>query len=290
MKSVRYVIEGIALHILMFLFSVLPLKHASDLGGWLGSTIGPRLAVNRRARRHVKIAFPNIDQARENEIIVGMWNNLGRVIAEYPHLQRLSSHEFTEIKNRDLFQSYLTSDTPVIFIGGHIANWEINASASYTQIKSPILLTYRAPNNPWAEKLLHRYRTFKGRLTAFPKSAESGRLIMKALQQKQSLGILIDQKYNEGLESVFFDKPAMTNPVFVQLAQRYQCQLVPVRNERFDRYHFRLTPYPPIPVFDEKGMPRAVEDVIAEANGLLENWIKKKPEQWIWLHRRWKSV
>lgn len=290
MKSFRYAIEGTALHVLMLLFKVTPLEQASALGGWLGRTIGSNLAVNRRARRHLKIAFPDIDKAREDEIIRGMWDNLGRTVAEYPHIEKLSSNKYTHVKNWDYFYDHVTSNKPVVFIAGHIANWELHASMSYTQMQKPILITYRAPNNPWSEKLLHKHRTFNGRLTALPKSAESGRLIMKALKDNQSLGIMIDQKYNEGIESLFFGKPAMTNPIFVQLAQRFKCPIIPVRNERFDGCHFRLTPYPPIPAFDEDGSPRAVEDVIADAHALFEEWIRENPEQWIWLHRRWKNT
>lgn len=112
---------------------------------------------------------------------------------------------------------------------------------------------------------------------------------MKTLKDARSLGILIDQKYNEGIEADFFDMPAMTNPIFVQLCQRYKCPLIPVRNERLDGCSFRLTSYPPLETFNADGTSRPVEDVIKDAHQLLETWIKERPEQWMWLHHRWKD-
>lgn len=288
MKKFRYLLEAMLLHMLFVLFSCLSAKKASDLGGFLGRSIGPHLSVNRKARRHIKNALPQKSFEEQELIIRGMWDNLGRVIAEYPHLKEISN-KHTQIIGADYVQEYLKTKRPIVFIGAHLANWEINCAATYTQLGHSIDLTYRAPNNPWIDKLLEKCRTLSGRLKAFPKSRDSARLIMQSLKEKRSLGILIDQKFNEGVDVRFFDQSAMTNPIFVRLCQKYNCPLVPVRNERVNGCEFKLTVYKPIPVFNEDGSPREIEDVIKDAHNLLESWIIERPEQWIWLHRRWKS-
>lgn len=288
MKKFRYLCEATLLNVLFIFFKFLPPKCASNIGGLIGRTIGPRLAASRKARRNIQKALPNKTNEEQKQIIKDMWDNLGRVIAEYPHLEKISK-EFTEIIHLDKIEQHTHSNKPIIFIGAHLANWEINGAATLTQLNHPINLTYRAPNNPWVAKILDKARTLNGRLTAYPKSRDSGRLIMKSLKKSESLGILIDQKYNEGVEINFFNIPAMTNPIFVQLCQRFKCPLVPVRNERLHGCTFRLTTYPPIETLNPDGTPRPIDEVIADSHKLLESWIEERPEQWLWLHRRWKT-
>ncbi len=288
MKHIQYFLEAILLYILFIFFKILPPITASNIGGWLGRFIGPKLGASHKARRHIEMSLPNITKQEQDKIIIGMWDNLGRIIAEYPHLERIGK-EYTIIENKDNLIKQIASDKSVIFIGGHIGNWEINGAAVLTQLNHAVDLTYRAPNNPWANRLLEKSRTMGGRLKAFPKSRNSGRLLIQTLKQNGSLGILIDQKYNEGIEVDFFGMPAMTNPVFVQLAQKYNSTLTPIKCERIKGCSFKLIIYPSIDLFDDKGNVRKTEDIIKETHIMLENWIKEKPEQWIWLHRRWKD-
>lgn len=288
MKSIRYALEALLLWLLFFVFRLMPVESASALGGSIGRVIGPRLAASRKASRHLQQCIPTLSPAEHDVVISGMWDNLGRVIAEYPHLATLG-RDYTLLENPEVLEGYLATGKPVIYIGGHLANWEMNGTAPLMQLGRTTDLTYREPNNPWTAKLLEKARTLDGRIRAYPKGAESGRKILQALKDNHSIGILIDQKYSEGIESQFFGYPAMTNPAFVSLSQKYKCPLVPVRVTRYNGCHFKLTAYPEIPVFDPEGKARPVEDIIADAHMILENWIKECPEQWIWLHRRWKS-
>ena len=288
MKQIRYFFEGLLLSALFAFFKILPAETASNAGGWIGRTIGPRLAVSRKARRHILMALPDTSKEKQDKIIKGMWGNLGRIIAEYPHLEYISKNR-TEIVDLCAVNEHIKNNIPQIFIGAHLGNWEINTAATLTQLNHAVDLTYRKPNNPWTDKILYKARTLNGRLKAFPKSRESGRLILQTLKDKGSLGILIDQKYNEGIEADFFSIPAMTNPVFVQLSQKYNCCLIPVRNERINGCQFRVTAYPALSLFHDDGIPRSAEDVLKDTHALLEQWITEKPEQWLWLHKRWKS-
>lgn len=113
--------------------------------------------------------------------------------------------------------------------------------------------------------------------------------MMETIKQGGILGILIDQKYNQGLNVPFFGHPAMTNPFFVQLAQKYGAPLVPIRGIRLENGGFCLKIYPPVPTLEDNGTPRPIENVIQQAHTLLAGWIREKPEQWLWLHRRWKD-
>ena len=279
-KHIRYGFEALGLSIMLLIFWLLPAQAASDFGGWVGRNIGPRLAASRKARRNLERAMPELDERRKGEIITGMWENLGRVMAEYPHLEALSLD--TEIIGREHLETALENPKGVIFFGAHFGNWEINAPAILTQCDTAVDISYRAPNNPWSDALLMRMRAMGGRITAHAKSRQGGKSMMDTIKEGGALGILIDQKYNQGLSVPFFGVEAMTNPFFVQLAQKYGCSLVPIRNKRLDGATFSLTVYEPIEV---EG--KSVEEVISEAHALLEVFIKKNPEQWLWLHRRW---
>ncbi len=288
MKKASYFLEGILLNALFIFFKILPPKTASNIGGWLGRNIGAKLGTSRTARLHIMKAMPDTTQDKADKIIGGMWDNLGRIIAEYPHLKHIGAN-LTTIENKEELASHINDPRPIIFIGGHIGNWEINGSATFMQLDHAVNLTYRAPNNPWADRLLEKARTMGGKLKAFPKSRKSGRLLINTLKNHGSLGILIDQKYNEGIEVDFFGMAAMTNPVFVQLAQKYNALLIPIRCVRKKGCDFSLITYEPIDLFDDNGDALEIKDVIKDANALLEGWIKEKPEQWLWLHKRWKD-
>ncbi len=288
MKKLRYIIEAILLYASFTFFKCLPAQTASSIGGWLGKTIGPKLAASRKAKKNIQHALPEKTEKQQNIIIRGMWENLGRVIAEYPHLEKISRNH-AHVNNKELLFHYIHSNTAIVFIGGHLANWEMNAPTMLTQFDKSIKLTYRAPNNPYVNKLLEHLRSLNGKIKGYPKARESGKLIMQSIKNNDLLGILIDQKYNEGIEAQFFSRPAMTNPIFVQLAQKYNCPIIPVRVERIKGCKFNLTPHPAIPTHDKSGQKRPILDVINDANNLLESWIRERPEQWLWLHRRWKD-
>ncbi|MCB9981803.1 MAG: lysophospholipid acyltransferase family protein [Rhodospirillales bacterium] len=288
LKQFRYAGEAFGLAFLFLVFLILPATTASNLGGWLGRNIGPKLAASRKARRNLSRVFPDISEARSDEIITGMWEHLGRVIAEYPHLETLAL-DHTQIIGQENLQNALNNPNGAIFFGAHLGNWEINGAAVLLQAGQEVALSYRAPNNPWSNKLLMRARTLGGRLPAYSKSRQGGKAMMETVKNGGALGILIDQKYNQGINVPFFGLEAMTNPFFVQLAQKYSCALVPIRNRRLDGANFSLSVYKSLEIFEDDGKPRAIEDVIGDAHALLEEFILETPEQWLWLHRRWKD-
>lgn len=270
----RYAIEAALLYAVYGIFKILPASAASDLGGWIGRTIGPRLAASRKALRNIEFALPETTPEQRHTIVRDMWDNLGRIIAEYPHLETIG-REHTEI---------MGAIPPFcILFGGHLGNWEVIGAAPKTQRDIDLDLIYRAPNNPWADKLLEHCRSLKGKLKTIPKSRGGTRSMVRSLQDKRSLALLIDQKYNEGIPVNFMGRPAMTATAFAELAKKYEVPLIPVRVERVEGCKFRLSILPAIDA------ARPLDDVMKEAHSLLESWIRERPGQWLWLHRRWES-
>ncbi len=282
MRSVKYFLEFIALAAASFFFRLLDIDKASELGGRIGKTIGPKLPVSRVALRNLAAALPEITEERRKEIIFGMWENLGRVFGEYPHMERIG-RERVEIRGLEIMEALIGSPNGSIIFGAHLANWEMTSHALEKLRPSAVV---RVPNNPWIRRMVEKRRGG----VLIPKSASGARSLVRHLKEGRHAGILIDQKYNEGIEAPFFGMPAMTSPAFVQLARKFSCPVVPVRFERTGGANFRITFYEPLKLKGPDGNPLADEECIAAAHAMLEEWIKERPEQWIWLHRRWKGI
>jgi KDO2-lipid IV(A) lauroyltransferase len=288
MSILRYIPETVFLYLMFGIFSVLPVVTASNFGGSLARVIGPKLAASRKARANITKAFPEKTEKEIETIITEMWDNLGRVMAEYPHLEKIA-RDRTHINGMDIFNRLFNDNQGGIFFSAHQGNWEINGAVMLKQNNTPLHLTYRALNNPMADRLLRRARTLNGQIPAIPKARSSAKDLMSAMKNKNYVGILLDQKYNEGLAVNFFGRPAMTNPVAVILCQKYGAPLIPVRNVRIGPAQFEITAHEPIPLFAADGSPLPQMDILQKTQDLLEGWIRENPGQWLWLHRRWDS-
>ncbi|MFN3827184.1 MAG: lysophospholipid acyltransferase family protein [Micavibrio sp.] len=280
MKQIRYFIEAFALILFYGLCDLLPASTASDLGGAIGRKIGPRLAASRKARKNMKESFPLFpDQEIEDQTAM-MWDNLGRLIAEYPHLRTLAKRH-TTIEGLEIIKAAQESGRPFIVFGAHLGNWEVMAPSLLEHAGIKLGLVYRAPNNPVSDRLLDYARSLHGAIETIPKSRTGTRRLVQTLKEGHSIGILIDQKYNEGIAVPFFGRPAMTSPAFVQLAQKYDATLIPFYCIRESGNRFKLA-------FEEPLDTRGSEiEVIERAHARLESWISTYPGQWMWLHRRW---
>jgi KDO2-lipid IV(A) lauroyltransferase len=284
MKRFRQRMEAVAARIVWALFALLPLDGASALGGWLAHSIGPLLGVSRIARRNLRAAFPDKTEADITAIITGMWDNLGRVAGEFPHLKRIAA-ERVELVGGEYIDLLRDDGKAGIFISAHLGNWELCGAVAAAH-GVPLHLVYRAANNPWIEDL---YR--KGRADAsyalIQKGSEGARQALLVLKNGGHLGMLVDQKMNDGVPVPFFGRDAMTAPAIAQFATRFKCPLVPARVERIKGANFRLSVYPPME-FPHTGDGHDDNRLLLiRINELLESWVRERPDQWLWLHRRW---
>lgn len=270
------------------LLAALPIDAASGLGGWLGRSIGPHLSVSRRARRNLKTCFPEKSDAEIEAIVRGMWDNLGRVVGEFPHVAHLDlsgGGQRVTIDGIEHFDRLRDDGKPGIFIGGHIGNWEL-AGAVAAARGLPLAMIYRAANNPYVEKLYRRGRA-DGAAELIPKGPAGARRILDVLKGGGHLALLVDQKMNDGIAVPFFGRDAMTAPALAQFALKFRCPVVPARVERLKGAHFRITVLPPLE-FAETGNRHAdIQAAMTQVNALIEAWIRDRPEQWLWLHKRW---
>jgi KDO2-lipid IV(A) lauroyltransferase len=216
-----------------------------------------------------------------------MWDNLGRVAAEYPHLRSIRVFEpdgRVETRGFENVDRARAAGRRMIFFSGHLANWEIAALAA-GQYGIDIAQIYRAANNPRVDRLVARLRGEIGEL--IPKGRVGSRRAVAALRRGGHLSMLVDQKLNDGIAVPFFGRAAMTAPALALLALHYDCDVLPARVERLGGARFRLTIHPPLPLVKSGDHHADVLALMVTVNATLEGWIRERPEQWFWLHRRW---
>jgi len=269
------------------LMRALPIDVASALGGWLARSTGPRLGVSERARRNLRAALPGRSKAEVERVVRLMWDNLGRVAAEYPHLHRIRVFEpqsRVETHGIEHLDQAIAAGKSAIIFGGHLGNWEIAALAA-GQYKLDVAQIYRALNNPLVDQMIARCRGADSEF--IPKGAVASRRALAALRRGAHLTLLVDQKLNDGIPVSFFGRSAMTAPALALLALRFDCAVLPARVERTHGAHFRLTLYPPLRLPRSGDRAADVAALMEAVNQTLEGWIRERPEQWFWVHRRW---
>lgn len=231
-------------------------------------------------RRNLSLALPDLDAATQAGIVRDMWDNLGRVLAEYPHLKEIASSR-VEVIGREHIEAVLTAGKPLLLISGHFANWEVLPVTMRHHGLNPQLV-YRHANNPYVEKLLKNCRNIDGDTRLARKGVEGARSVYGALRNNEVVGMLVDQKHNRGLPIPFFGRPAMTAPAVAQLALKYNAPILLARLERVQGTSFRVTILPPLDTSSHD-----VPDILTRINAQLESWIRQRPAQWLWLHKRW---
>jgi len=288
LRFIRYPLEAVAAVIIFSLFAALPVERASGLGGWIGRKIGPKLGVSKRSERNMRRALPDLDDVEIATAMREMWDNLGRVAGEMPHIRRIARWARTgdiEVVNRGYLEQYSEDGKTVIFFSGHFANWELFALIS-RELGVPYAQVYRAANNPLVDRLLRRFRRLD-EADIIPKGPAGAKKLIGLMREGRRLGMLVDQKMNDGIPVPFFGREAMTAPALAQLALRNGCPAIPVRLERLSGCSFRATILPPLEPPETGDRHQDIALMMIEVNRLFEDWIVERPGQWLWLHRRW---
>jgi len=270
----------------MFLLRLLSFSTASAIGGWLTRSIGPRLKTSKAARKNLRHAFPEKATDEIEAILREVWDNMGRTAFEWPLMDRLldaRDSDRVEFVGEEHLQAALASGKPVLFFGGHLGNWEVPPVATALRGFATNVF-YRAPNNPLLLNLFTKRQT-PGEL--IPKGAAGAKRAFTLLKQGKHLGILVDQKLNDGIAVPFFGRDAMTGTALAEFALRFEAPMMPIRCVRLPGARFRFEFGEALKVDPSGDRKTDVRAIMTDVNALLENWIRENPGQWLWLHRRW---
>ncbi len=287
----RWLIDPLEYALVRLLFGGLGLLspvQASNLGAWVGRTLGPRLPASNRARRNLALVMPELGSARHETLIRNMWDNLGRIFGEIPHLAAIAETVPVPDDQLDALRAAKADGRPMIFVGAHLSNFEVFGRVAVRH-GYPLALIYRRANNPLVDDY---YRQLRGSdLLLLPKGLEGFREVRRVMAAGGNLGILIDQKLNEGVSAPFFGRPAMTTSAPAQMAMRFRAPIIFGHVERLGPAKYRMFArvIPPIELAETSTKSRREAELAmtAHLNEVVEAQIREQPDDWFWLHRRW---
>jgi Kdo2-lipid IVA lauroyltransferase/acyltransferase len=258
--------------------------------------IGRRLREDRIGRENLKAAFPEKSPEEIEKILDGVWNNLGRIGAEFAHLdhiwdydpdhpERKSRVEFTQ-RSKELFDQIRDDGKPALIFACHLGNWELPALAAVAHGLDAAIL-FRRPNSDAADRAIERIRQVKMG-TLIPAGRDAPLRLAQALQDGQHVAMLVDQYLSNGVEVTFFGRKTRANPMLARLRRQVDCPIHGTRVIRLPNNRFRAELSEEVkPVFDASGQID-VQGTMQAITDVVEGWVREYPDQWLWLHRRWR--
>jgi len=275
------------------LMGILPRRLARGAGIALGLII---YRVHRRLRdvgmRNLSLAFPGMSEGERQRILRGEYVSLGRQLAEFCLFPRYTRENVSKIVVYDGLENYekaFARGKGVLFLTGHLGAWEISAFA-HSLNGHPLSIVMRPLDNPYIDRLVHRYRTMHGNKTVSKDDFVRG--LLAAMRAGESVGILMDTNMTppQGVFVNFFGIPAYTASGLARIALRTDAAVIPgftVWEEKLGKYVLRFDPALEL---IRTGNDEA--DIVANTamfTSVIEDHIRRYPDQWLWLHRRWKT-
>lgn len=287
----RHRIEALGLRAAIGLFCRLGPVHASNLGGAVMRRLGPLLPASRTADINLRLVMPELSRQQRLRIMRGAWENLGRTAAELPHLgalRRCPHGTGWELEGGEHLELLRTEGGPAIFFSAHLANWELIGPAVMA-LGIPLAGFYRAASNPLTDEIIRGLRRDAcGRdVVMFPKGASGARAALAHLGTGGFLGMMMDQKMNDGISVPFFGHDAMTAPALARYALRFRCAVVPIHVVRLGPARFRVVCEAPMALPSAGDPADGSRAATLAINKAMETWIRAAPESWLWQHRRW---
>ena len=286
MKIIKYFFQFFFIILLLIIFKIIGLKLSRIIASKLFLILGPFFRPKKIIEKNISLAFPNEDKKFKKIIAKNMWKSYGKILAEYVFLKYFRkevSQRFLEIKGQEILEEIKLSSEPVIFISGHFDNFEL--MAMYIE-KSGIDLAaiYRPLNNNFLNPLMENIRKKYICRKQIKKGISGTKEILKYFKSGTSVALMIDQRVSEGIKSSLFKKEAFTTTIPGQFVKKFNCKIVPIYIERKKDEKFLLEIMKPINFNDDQ----TIENITLKLNQLLEEMIKRNPQQWIWSHNRWK--
>ena len=267
----------------------------ADAGAAFLRRVGPFLPEHRVGRANLAAAFPEKSAAEIEEILRGVWDNLGRVVAEYAHLDRLWDFDPArpaggriEVPAETLqrFLQLRDDGKPALVFSAHLANWELPTLAA-TRYGVDTAILYRAPSIGDIAAAVRDIRASKvARL--IPTGIGAPSAIAAALESGAHVGMLVDQFFYQGIEVEFFGRPCRTNPIIARLARYFDVPIHGVRAIRLPDRRFRLELTEAIEAKRDATGAIDVRATTQMITAIIESWVREHPEQWLWVHRRWR--
>ena len=286
MKFIKYLLQALIAIIGFLIFKLLGPNISSNLSGKIFEYIGPFFRSKKIIHTNIKKVIPDINPEKLKELTRMMWNNYGRLFAEYMFIKDFRYGKLSKnikIDGQEIINEIKKSNKQVVFISGHFSNFELMAMClEKTGIKLSAI--YRPLNNIFLNIIIEEIREKYICKNQIKKGIGGLKKLIALKKKNYSTALMIDQRVSEGILSDFFNQNALTTTIPAQLVKKFNIPVVPVFIERINNLEFKLFINNPINFSKED----TIENITSKLNKILEKMILKKPEQWIWSHNRWK--
>jgi len=291
--GLKEIVEYLLAFGLLKTFGLMPrpvARPAAQIFAWCGFHLAHR--QRRTGMRNLALAFPSMPEPKRLEILRGCFRNIGRLLVEFSHFPEFNRNNIARHVAVDGFENYqeaVRRGRGVIYLTGHLGAWELG-SFSQSIFGYPLKFIVRPIANTRVERLISKYRTLGGNIPIHRRNA--ARDILNALRRNEAVGILFDQNTtrDEGVFAEFFGVPAATTPAIATFALRTGAAVVPaflIWDERLKKH--RLTFDPPVQLVDTGDRSKDILENTKLFNQVLESFVRRYPDQWLWIHRRWKT-
>jgi len=268
----------------------------SRVAGAVMRTMGPWLPEHRVGRANLAAAFPEKSPAEIEAILRGAWDNLGRVAAEFAHIDRLWDYDpahpghgriMASDESEQIVLRLRDDGKPALIFAAHLANWEL-AAVGATGYGLGTTVLYRRPNlKAVSDEIIGLRSGCMGTLVAT--SMDAPIKLAEALQRGSHIAMLVDQYYGRGVPVTFFGQRTRANPLIARLARNIDCPIHGIRVVRFPDNRFQLKMTEAIAAPRDADGKIDVERTMQVITDVIEGWVREYPEQWLWLHRRWRN-
>jgi len=246
----------------------------------------------RTALRNLELAYPESSTAWREQVMRGCYGNLGRVLLALARGPRLTSEtigDWIEYEGFEHYAAAIERGRGVLFLTAHLGNWELSVTA-HALYGHPMRMLVRRLDNPLLDRLIERRRSIAGNRTIDKQQA--AREALRALRANQAVGILADQNAagDDGVFCNFFGIPARSTKSVALLAARTGAAIIPgfaFWNAQRGRYVLKF--YAPVDVADSGDREADLVENVQRCQGAIEAAVREAPEQWLWIHRRFKS-
>ncbi|MFQ5926212.1 MAG: lysophospholipid acyltransferase family protein [Terriglobia bacterium] len=274
--------------------ATLPRSTARALGAAVGLLVYVfHRRLRRVGRRNLELAFPELPAAEGEKLLRGEFRQLGWLLAEFARFPRLTPANIEEVIVYDGYENYqraAAAGKGVLYLTAHMSAWELSSFA-HSLHGHPLAYLNRPLDNPLVDALINRYRCLWGNIAV--DRHNSARPVLARLRQGGGVGMLIDQNvlWEDGIVFAdFFGLPAATATGLARFALRTGAAVLPgfvLWDEKLGKYRLRFDP--PLELVRTGDTEADVAAATAQFNHVLESYVRRYPDQWLWVHRRWRT-
>jgi KDO2-lipid IV(A) lauroyltransferase len=285
-KKIKHIFEYCIIAMLYKMFRQIGYERSSNFMGKTAEKLLMHLPLFKRICVDIKLSSLRIPEDKVKQIALASLNNFGRYIAEFQFIHSWTKKTFNQyvtVVGAENLEQHNKKAT--IILTSHHANWEVIVRYFYFK-KDKVMIVNRSMNNPYVNKLIFDIRSQKKYFEYVDKNSASKRLI-DGIKNNYFIGMLADVKL-PGKHLPFLGRNAMCTDIIARLYDRYKVNIIPCSVTRVQDTHFIITFHPKLKFNNLKNEEPLNTEITKEINSIYEQWIAQNPEQWYWIHNRWK--